>query len=87
MLQLEESVVSRPAPARPQSLMLDNALTIALTPVQASDQDLDMDALFHDSDDNKTNNNLVPTPPRIRKKKRRAADIPVKRFDGRQPLS
>lgn len=65
-LQLDSSSTSRPSPPRPNSLMLDNALT------------MEMEMVFSDMD----NNNHLNRQKGSRKKKRRAADIPVKKFDG-----
>ncbi|XP_025109273.1 MAP kinase-interacting serine/threonine-protein kinase 1-like [Pomacea canaliculata] len=64
MRNLEEMVLTRKSAARPTSLDLDNALT------------MDMDGIFPDMD----NNNLHQPTQNSRKKRRRAADIPVKRF-------
>lgn len=70
-VQLEEMVLTRKSAARPTSLDLDNALT------------MDMDGIFPDMD----NNNLHQPTQNSRKKRRRAADIPVKRFLGKPLLN
>ncbi|XP_067679424.1 MAP kinase-interacting serine/threonine-protein kinase 1-like isoform X2 [Haliotis asinina] len=66
MTKLDSSSTSRPSPPRPNSLMLDNALT------------MEMEMVFSDMDNN---HNHLNRQKGSRKKKRRAADIPVKKFD------
>lgn len=62
----------RLSPPRPSTLMLDNGQT------------MDLDTDYRDSENNFTN--TTTNMPRNRKKKKRAADIPVKKFNGK-PVS
>jgi len=59
----------RLSPPRPSTLMLDNG------------QEMELDNDYRDSENNHINYS-PPTQIRNKKKKKRAADIPVKKFNG-----
>lgn len=70
--QMEQSHFDsgRLSPPRPSTLMLDNG------------QAMELDNDYHDFDNNQIINYSPPTQLRNKKKKKRAADIPIKKFNG-----
>jgi hypothetical protein len=67
------SFINRLSPPRPTTLMIDNG------------QEMEMDTDFRDCENNQilNHNNSNKNLQRNRKKKKRAADIPVKKFNGK----